>query len=129
MGDEDGDTTNSGRSYDGKAKIWSLERRECVATQTESDKCLWAVRWLPKAASARYCTAKMRRPVLMMIGMRCSLLLEQSEALASSVRQVAYESGEQYDSWQPFKRYMLMSSRCSHIHAQVEEVSISTSMI
>jgi len=41
------------RSYDGKAKIWSLERRDCVATQTESEKCLWAVRWLPKSASAR----------------------------------------------------------------------------
>lgn len=40
-------------SYDGKAKIWSLERRECVATQTESEKCLWAVRWLPKTASAK----------------------------------------------------------------------------
>ncbi|KAK4541264.1 hypothetical protein LTR36_008180 [Oleoguttula mirabilis] len=40
-------------SYDGKAKIWSMERRECVATQTESEKCLWAVTWLPKAASAR----------------------------------------------------------------------------
>ena len=39
--------------YDGKAKVWSVERRECVATQTESEKCLWAVRWLPKAASAR----------------------------------------------------------------------------
>lgn len=39
--------------YDGKAKVWSLERRECVATQTESEKCLWSVRWLPKAASAR----------------------------------------------------------------------------
>ncbi|KAK4901794.1 Ski complex subunit Rec14 [Elasticomyces elasticus] len=39
--------------YDGKVKIWSLERRECVATQTESEKCLWSVRWLPKAASAR----------------------------------------------------------------------------
>lgn len=40
-------------SYDGKAKIWSVERRECVATQTESDKCLWSVKWLPKAAQAR----------------------------------------------------------------------------
>ncbi|KAK5131375.1 hypothetical protein LTR08_000978 [Meristemomyces frigidus] len=39
--------------YDGKVKIWSVERRECVATQTESEKCLWAVKWLPKAASAR----------------------------------------------------------------------------
>lgn len=43
-------------SYDGKAKIWSFERRECVATQTESEKCLWAVQWLPKAANARYDT-------------------------------------------------------------------------
>ena len=25
-----------------------------MATQTESEKCLWAVKWLPKAASARY---------------------------------------------------------------------------
>lgn len=39
--------------YDGKAKIWSVERRECVATQTESEKCLWSVRWLPKSASMR----------------------------------------------------------------------------
>lgn len=39
--------------YDGKAKIWSMERRECVATQTESEKCLWSVKWLPKAAAAR----------------------------------------------------------------------------
>ncbi|KAF2771308.1 WD40 repeat-like protein [Teratosphaeria nubilosa] len=40
-------------AYDGKAKIWSIERRECVATQTESEKCLWCVKWLPKAANAR----------------------------------------------------------------------------
>lgn len=40
-------------SYDGKVKIWSVERRECVATQTESEKCLWSVKWLPKAANAR----------------------------------------------------------------------------
>ena len=39
--------------YDGKVKIWSVERRECVATQTESEKCLWSVKWLPKAASMR----------------------------------------------------------------------------
>ena len=39
--------------YDGRAKIWSLERRECVATQTESEKCLWAVKWLLKGASQR----------------------------------------------------------------------------
>ena len=40
-------------AYDGKAKIWSVERRECVATQTESEQCLWCVAWLPKAAAAR----------------------------------------------------------------------------
>lgn len=39
--------------YDGKAKIWSVDRRECVATQTESEKCLWAVRWLWHSPSAR----------------------------------------------------------------------------
>ena len=41
-------------AYDGKAKVWSVERRECVATQTEGDGgCLWAVRWLPQPAAAR----------------------------------------------------------------------------
>ncbi|KAK8215105.1 Ski complex subunit Rec14 [Zalaria obscura] len=40
-------------AYDGKAKVWSVERRECVATQTESDKTLWAVKWLPKTAAMR----------------------------------------------------------------------------
>jgi len=40
-------------AYDGKAKVWSVERRECVATQTESDKTLWAVKWLPKSAATR----------------------------------------------------------------------------
>lgn len=40
-------------AYDGKAKVWSVERRECVATQTESDKTLWAVKWLPMTAATR----------------------------------------------------------------------------
>jgi len=40
-------------AYDGKAKVWSVERRECVATQTESDKTLWTVKWLPKTPSMR----------------------------------------------------------------------------
>lgn len=40
-------------AYDGKAKVWSIERRACVATQTESEKCLWAARWLHHSASAR----------------------------------------------------------------------------
>lgn len=40
-------------AYDGKVKVWSIERRECVATQTESEKCLWAVKWLPKTSAMR----------------------------------------------------------------------------
>lgn len=40
-------------SQDGKAKIWSIERRECVATQTESEKCLWSVKWLYHSPTAR----------------------------------------------------------------------------
>jgi superkiller protein 8 len=39
--------------YDGKAKIWSVERRDCVATQTESEKCLWSVKWLWHSPTAR----------------------------------------------------------------------------
>ncbi|KAL8873522.1 MAG: hypothetical protein Q9174_001028 [Haloplaca sp. 1 TL-2023] len=35
-------------SFDGKAKVWSIDRRECVATHTETDKTLWSVKWLPK---------------------------------------------------------------------------------
>lgn len=40
-------------SYDGKAKVWSVERRECVATQTEGEGCLWGVKWLWKSPQAR----------------------------------------------------------------------------
>lgn len=40
-------------AHDGRVKVWSIERRECVATQTESEKCLWAVKWLPKTAATR----------------------------------------------------------------------------
>ncbi|KAI0161444.1 WD40 repeat-like protein [Xylariaceae sp. FL1272] len=35
-------------AFDGKAKVWSVERSACVATHSETDKALWAVRWLPK---------------------------------------------------------------------------------
>ncbi|KAF2085975.1 WD40 repeat-like protein [Saccharata proteae CBS 121410] len=35
-------------SFDGKAKIWSLESRTCVATHSQSEKTLWAAKWLPK---------------------------------------------------------------------------------
>ena len=44
-------------SWDGRAKVWSIERRECVATQTEGEGgeagALWSVKWLPKAAAQR----------------------------------------------------------------------------
>jgi superkiller protein 8 len=36
------------RSFDGKAKVWSIETHNCVATHGESDKTLWSVKWLPK---------------------------------------------------------------------------------
>ncbi|SLM40881.1 WD40/YVTN repeat-like-containing domain [Lasallia pustulata] len=34
--------------FDGKAKVWSMEQRSCVATHAETEKTLWAVKWLPK---------------------------------------------------------------------------------
>ncbi|KAI9753247.1 MAG: hypothetical protein M4579_005260 [Chaenotheca gracillima] len=34
--------------FDGKAKVWSIDTKTCVATQTETDKSLWSVKWLPK---------------------------------------------------------------------------------
>lgn len=36
------------RAYDGKAKVWSIPTRACVATHTENDKALWSVTWLPR---------------------------------------------------------------------------------
>lgn len=35
-------------SFDGKAKVWSIDQRVCVATHSETDKTLWSVKWLPK---------------------------------------------------------------------------------
>ncbi|PCH04211.1 Hypothetical protein PENO1_028690 [Penicillium occitanis (nom. inval.)] len=35
-------------SFDGKVKVWSIERRACVATHSENDKAVWSVKWLPK---------------------------------------------------------------------------------
>ena len=40
-------------SYDGKAKVWNVDTRSCVATQSESEKALWSVKWLPKTRDAR----------------------------------------------------------------------------
>ena len=35
-------------SMDGKVRVWSIDRRACVATHSETEKTLWSVRWLPK---------------------------------------------------------------------------------
>lgn len=40
------------RSFDGKVKVWSIERRVCVATLSENDKAVWAVKWLPKVGKS-----------------------------------------------------------------------------
>ncbi|PHH88895.1 hypothetical protein CDD83_6907 [Cordyceps sp. RAO-2017] len=45
-------------SMDGKVKVWSIERSVCVATHSETDKALWAARWLPKTGrSEMFCAA------------------------------------------------------------------------
>lgn len=36
-------------SHDGKAKIWSITSRQCVATHSHGDKPLWSAKWLPKS--------------------------------------------------------------------------------
>ncbi|KJZ80249.1 hypothetical protein HIM_00099 [Hirsutella minnesotensis 3608] len=49
-------------SMDGKVKVWSIERSACVATHSETDKALWAARWLPKTGkSEMFCTAGAHR--------------------------------------------------------------------
>ncbi|KAF2184476.1 WD40 repeat-like protein [Zopfia rhizophila CBS 207.26] len=35
-------------SHDSKAKVWSIDTRNCVATHSHGDKPLWAAKWLPK---------------------------------------------------------------------------------
>lgn len=40
--------TDARRAYDGKAKVWGMETRTCVATHGESDKAIWCAKWLPK---------------------------------------------------------------------------------
>ncbi|KAM5437602.1 Ski complex subunit Rec14 [Microsporum ferrugineum] len=48
---ESGEFLLSG-SFDGKVKVWSIERKACVATLSESDKAIWSVKWLPKVGKA-----------------------------------------------------------------------------
>ncbi|KAK2597987.1 Ski complex subunit Rec14 [Conoideocrella luteorostrata] len=51
-------------SMDGKVKVWSVERSACVATHSETDKALWAARWLPKTGkSEMFCTAGANRSI------------------------------------------------------------------
>jgi len=35
-------------AWDGKAKVWRTETRECVATQGFDGGTVWAARWLPR---------------------------------------------------------------------------------
>lgn len=34
--------------FDGKVKVWSIDRATCVATHSETDRTLWSAKWLPK---------------------------------------------------------------------------------
>lgn len=48
-------------SWDGSVRVWSVERRECVAVLRDAGgggtggvgKCVWALRWLPKVGGTR----------------------------------------------------------------------------
>ena len=40
-------------SFDGKAKVWSVEQRACVATHSETEGAIWAARWLPKGGAGK----------------------------------------------------------------------------
>ncbi|OHF02381.1 WD repeat domain-containing protein [Colletotrichum orchidophilum] len=51
-------------AMDGKVKVWSIERSACVATHSETDKALWAVKWLPKTGkNESFCTAGANRSI------------------------------------------------------------------
>ncbi|KAJ5901337.1 hypothetical protein N7504_007330 [Penicillium tannophilum] len=49
-------------SFDGKAKVWSMDTKMCVATQSETEKAAWSVKWLPKSSrSEAFVTAGANR--------------------------------------------------------------------
>ncbi|KAI0484389.1 WD40-repeat-containing domain protein [Xylariaceae sp. FL0804] len=51
-------------ALDGKVKVWSIDRSACVATHSETDQALWAVRWLPKTKqNEMFCTAGANRSI------------------------------------------------------------------
>ncbi|KAL8960109.1 MAG: hypothetical protein Q9193_003134 [Seirophora villosa] len=56
--------TVNASGFDGKAKVWSIDQRACVATHTETDKTLWSVKWLPKVGrSEGFATAGANRSI------------------------------------------------------------------
>lgn len=49
-------------AFDGKVKVWSIDRGVCVATHSETEKAIWAVKWLPKTGrNEMFCTAGANR--------------------------------------------------------------------
>lgn len=46
-----GDYLLSG-SFDGKVKVWSIDRKACVYTHSGDEKTLWCVKWLPKTGKS-----------------------------------------------------------------------------
>ncbi|ORY56975.1 WD40-repeat-containing domain protein [Pseudomassariella vexata] len=51
-------------AFDGKVKVWSIERSACVATHSETEKALWSVKWLPKTGRNEiFCTAGAHRSI------------------------------------------------------------------
>ncbi|KAK2861484.1 hypothetical protein FQN49_004147 [Arthroderma sp. PD_2] len=53
-------------SFDGKVKVWSIERKACVATLSESDRAIWSVKWLPKIGKAeRFAAAGANQSIIL----------------------------------------------------------------
>ncbi|TQB68147.1 hypothetical protein MPDQ_003907 [Monascus purpureus] len=51
-------------SFDGKVKVWSIDTRTCVATHSETEKCVWSVKWLPKIGKTEgFATAGANRSI------------------------------------------------------------------
>jgi len=51
-------------AWDGKVKVWSVESGTTVATHNESEKTVWAVKWLPKVGrNESFATAGANRTI------------------------------------------------------------------
>jgi len=53
-------------STDGKVRVWSIDRKVCVATHSETENTIWAVRWLKRASPAHgemFCAAGANRSI------------------------------------------------------------------